>query len=144
MQILKGGNEVENHKAIVMGRIEKKRFLFCTYHSYQPKIQTNNEFVGYKEIWSGDLENPPLETGDSLYIKELDIKVGITDKAKSTDGGYVYWTYHLIEEIEDEKTQETKLKAEQDELDYKKRIEEQEKIQLIEEKPTKKWWNFWK
>jgi hypothetical protein len=138
---------MEKHKAVVMGRIEKKRyrFILSNYNS-RSEIKKSNEFVEYKEIWSGDLENPPLETGEGLYIKELNTEVGITNKAKSTEGGYVYWTTFVIEEIEDEKTQETKLASEQAKMAHIKYIEEKycktEEDLKMNEKSSKKWWQF--
>lgn len=146
---------MEKHKALVMGRVEKKRYYFVRDDGYRyfgygrSKIKTSGEFLEHKEIWNGELENPPLENNDFLYITDINKKVKVTDKAKSTDGGYIYWT-NFVEYIEDEETELTKLNAEnaknewEEYLEKRNQEDKEKSIKEFKQEITKRWWQFWK
>lgn len=142
------------HKAIVMCNIEKLLYYFGGgigggISSYSTnEIRIRREFVEHKEIWKGELENPPLSVGEYLYIKNLDKKVRVLDKAKSTEGGYIYWT-DQHEYIEDEETETTRLEAEKVKKEYEEYFEIRKQQQIKQEnKPKevtkKKWYEFWR
>jgi hypothetical protein len=139
---------MESHKAVVMGRIERKIYKFHDRNSwYVGSVREDKELIEHKQIWDGDLENPPLEISDWLYVKSKGLKVKVLDKAKSTDGGFVYWTDHVIEIIEDNKTIDTKKEAESKKVKYDKWLEAKQKSdsEVIEKiLIPKKWYQFWK
>lgn len=131
---------MEKHDAVVMGRIDRKVYHFYRSHFVQYcDVVERSQLVEAVEVWEGKLENPPLNIGDTLYINEIDEKVIITDKAKSTLGGYIYWTEHVVETIEDDETEKSRLQANKDYDLYKKSTN-------IKAEPErgKKWWQFWK
>jgi hypothetical protein len=151
---------MEKHKALVMGIVEKKRY-YCSRgdnYGYIPRyatgsIKVRGEFLEHKEIWSGELENPPLNRDEYLYITDMNKKVLVRDKAKSTEGGYIYWTDH-VDYIEDEETEKSRLQAEENQLKLEKYIEElklkeesaaqKDKEVDVQHKAIKNWWQFWK
>ncbi|WP_137743374.1 hypothetical protein [Robertmurraya siralis] len=137
------------HKAKVMGRVERKVYEFrWRYFNMPPHVNSKKEFIEHEEFWSGELENPPLEVGDSLFIEDKSIRVDILHKAKSTDGGFVYWTDYVIDMLEDEKTKNSKSEAEAQLEEYEKYLgerKEKQKVNLEKQSiETKKWYQFWK
>jgi hypothetical protein len=130
---------MEKHKAVVMGEVHLERYYFGGngwYSSFR-YIAARGEYKENKVIWSGELDNPPIEEGEKLYIAELKMTVKITSKEKSTEGGYIYVSDH-IEMIEDEETQRTLEIAKKHEKEYEERIASEPKIEK-----GNKWWKFW-
>lgn len=63
-------------------------------------------------IYEGRLDEPILQSGNSIYIDTLKTSVNILKVERSTENIYTYLTDYVIEETEDESTQTTKEHAE--------------------------------
>lgn len=141
---------MEVHKAKVMGRIERKVYKFGRgYYSTLPHVYEEKELIKHEDVWSGELENPPLEVGESLFIETKSIKTKVLDKAKSTEGGFVYWTDHVIALLEDEETENSKKKSEVQLEEYEKHWEErrnkEKEVRLVKHPvEVRKWYQLWK
>lgn len=132
---------MKTHKAIVMGSITRKMHYF---HRGWGDIYSERNLVEHKLLWSGDLENPPLEIGDYLYLNSENLKVKIIDKAKSTDGGYVYWSDYVIETIEDEITATSLVDAEVRKSEYEQAKVQSEQVVVEAILKPNKWYQIWK
>lgn len=141
---------MDKHKATVMGEVHLIRYYFGRdwgYH-WDVGIQERGDYKENKVIWSGELENPPVEEGEKLYIAELEKTVIVKSKEKSTSGGYLYKT-DFIEIIEDDETEKTLEKAKEDQREFvekhEKKVEEddQEEVKAVNVN-KKKWYQFWK
>lgn len=157
---------MDKHKALIMGKRERKIYkfgikdisTFGRFFNAEPELYETREFIEYDEYYKCDIDNPPLEIGEKIYIDTLEEVLTVKDKARNTNGGYVYWTDCVIETIEDEITQKTKTEAENEQKEYIKQKEEdlkreikeleqkvedyEEKLKVIEK--TKKWYQFWR
>jgi hypothetical protein len=135
---------MENHKAIFMGRIERKIYglntnKYTTRDEYygKPKIYETENFVNYDVIIECEFEKPPLEGGELIYLHEPKIHSVVNRRSRSTDGKYVYYLTHVIRVVEDEETLKSKQKAEEllkDEIVH---------YDLYIGKTNKKWYQFW-
>ncbi|GLI82541.1 hypothetical protein ANABIO32_02280 [Rossellomorea marisflavi] len=141
---------MEKHKAVVTGEVHLKRYRFGSNYSYifNIGIYEDSEYKESNVLWSGELDNPPVEAGEKLYIMELDKTVIVKSKEKSTSGGYLYKT-DFIEVIEDDETEKTLEKAKEDQREYvekhnKKAEEDDQKEVIVDKKNKKKWYQFWK
>lgn len=99
---------MEKHATVIKGRVNRKLYSYDKGWG----IYSNNEHVGTKTIWSGELNVPYLNDGELLYIEEIDTTVQIKARVRSTTGETVYLTSHEAEIIEDEITQKSKENAE--------------------------------
>lgn len=122
----------EKHIAIIKGRVERIEWLVENLYSikagrcidskyfkspFQKEIYNSYHFSKYgigvslEDIWHGVIPKPVLEVGEYIYINDLDIKVEISDKYRTTNGEVVYEADYVIREVNDEKTEETRLNA---------------------------------
>lgn len=145
----------EFHRALFFGKITRNFYRVDSgrdfrYHSYgyqehyykKPEIVTVSELVNWKQFYSCDFEKPPLEIGEKVYINELDLTVLVVDRVRSTNGEYVYYVEHIIEQITDGGTMESKKVAEEE---LKREMDRYFSITKKEEKtesPKKKWWKL--
>jgi hypothetical protein len=136
---------MEKHKAVVMGEVHLKRYRYDkrNFYFHHREIYAYGELKEKKVIWSGELDNPPIEEGEKLYIAESNVTVVIESKEKSTEGGYVYWT-DFVSLIEDEETMTSLEKAKEDKKKYEEYLENQEDKSVKAAPSGKKWWQFWK
>lgn len=51
---------MELHKAVVMGKVVRKDYCFIGRHPFNfPRIKECYQLIEHKQIWKGNLENPP-------------------------------------------------------------------------------------
>ena len=134
-------NDNDNIVSIFRGTVSRKVFRvvnrYSQYNIYhdKPYIQGYKEFIKHDIFYKCEIERPPFEAGESVYINELDLTVAIEERIRSTNEEYVYNTDYYFDIIEDEKT---RIEAE--------KILEEELIKYNEQqlKQNKKWYQFWK
>jgi len=137
-------NDNDNIVSIFRGTVSRKVFRvvnrYSQYNIYhdKPYIQGYKEFIKHDIFYKCEIERPPFEAGESVYINELDLTVAIEERIRSTNEEYVYNTDYYFDIIEDEKTEKTRIEAE--------KILEEELIKYNEQqlKQNKKWYQFWK
>ncbi|PHA03059.1 hypothetical protein COE51_01570 [Bacillus pseudomycoides] len=125
---------MEKHNVIIKSSKYRRMHEFCWW---RPVVESSKKLIENVDVWAGEINEPLLEVGDYLYIKELNTKIQIEEKVRSTDGGYVYYTDDLSEVIEDELTEKSLEKA-------NKEFEDHIKKQEAQRKNNKKWYKFWK
>ena len=105
-------------KSVFKGRVNKITYVIKSCydvisgcHWSRPYVVFEPNFDRYEQFYECELDLPPLEKGEQLYISELDIKVLIEAKIRSTDGGYTYHTDYIVknEENEDDRVKAEKL-----------------------------------
>lgn len=118
------------HKARFTG---DRLYLHYTNHgrSYdtEPLIYSYYRPVPYNPwednhlIYEGQLDDPPLVKGQTIYLHELKQSVEVEKVLRSTDGTYTYETTYEIEKFENEETMKSKEYAEMVLRDWKERYE---------------------
>jgi len=134
-----------NITSIFRGTIARKIFIvinrYSQYNIYhdKPYIQGYKEFIKHDIFYKCETERPPFETGEKVYINDLDLTVTIEEVIRSTNGEYVYNTDHYIDIIEDDKSGriETERILEEELVKYNECLSEKLK-------QNKKWYQFWK
>jgi len=140
-------NDNDNITSIFRGTVARKVFRvvnrYSQYNIYhdKPYIQGYKEFIKHDIFYKCEIERPPFEAGEKVYINDLDLTVTIKEAIRSTNGEYVYNTDYYFDFIEDEITERTRIKAE--------KILEEELVKYNEclsqqLKRNKKWYQFWK
>ena len=140
-------NDNDKIASIFRGTVSRKVFRivnrYSQYNIYhdKPYIQGYKEFIKHDIFYKCETERPPFETGEKVYINDLDLTVTIEEAIRSTNGEYVYNTDYYFDFIEDEITERTRIKAE--------KILEEELVKYNEHlsgkiKQNKKWYMFWK
>lgn len=152
---------MDKHKAIFRGLKERKLYRFGRkdrdsfyYHRHQedPEIYTYEVFESYADFLEILIDNPPIEIGEKVYLNEIDSILEIKDRYRNSQGGYIYITNRTVEIIDDEETEESRLKAVKEQEEYLKYKEAKLKKQQMDEacvtpiniEPKKKWYQFWK
>lgn len=151
---------MDKHKAIFRGLKERKLYRFGRREKYSiyyrleedPEIYTYEVFESYADFLEIVIDNPPIEIGEKVYLNEIDKVLKISDRYRNSHGGYIYITNHVVEILEDEETEESRLKAEKEQEQYLKHKEEKLKKQKMDEvsvtpiktETKKKWYQFWK
>ena len=136
-----------NITSIFRGTIARKIFIvinrYSQYNIYhdKPYIQGYKEFIKHDIFYKCETERPPFETGEKVYINDLDLTVTIEEVIRSTNGEYVYNTNYYFDIIEDEKTKSGRIETE--------RILKEELVKYNEHlsgelKKNKRWYMFWK
>jgi len=133
--------------SIFRGTVARKIFRvvnrYSQYNIYfdKPYIQGYKDFIKHDIFYKCEIERPPFEAGEKVYINDLDLTVTIEEVIRSTNGEYVYNTDYYFDVIEDEKTERTKKEAE--------KILEEELVRYNEYlsgelKKNKRRYMFWK
>ena len=136
-----------NITSIFRGTIARKIFIvinrYSQYNIYhdKPYIQGYKEFIKHDIFYKCETERPPFETGEKVYINDLDLTVTIEEVIRSTNGEYVYNTNYYFDIIQDEKTKSGRIETE--------RILKEELVKYNEHlsgelKKNKRWYMFWK
>lgn len=121
-------------KSIFLGQVRRKIYHSGWWKAREP-INETSDFVCYKKVHECELERPPLEEKEKIYIPELDLTLQIQSVIKSTDGSITYQTNYTIETIEDDKSKESYDKALK-ELEHDKKKAMEDKVKE-DEKPVK-------
>lgn len=120
-------SNIAGHYAQVKGIIRRKIYELDVYDWNQkplmPLVRPFERYVEDVTIWNGVLNLPPLSKGDRFYINELGIEVVIKDVLKTSDSVVVYSTSHTHKTLEDDKTEESLLRANEGLEEYLKRRE---------------------
>lgn len=152
------------HTAVFVGKVYAIRFRCYShrtnYHHYitgereityssPPSISTSRQHVGEEKFFTCQFDNPPIEKGEKVYIDSLDLTVTVTERMRSTNGGYVYHVNHVVSTIEDKYSHSTKTQAEEqlkvETAIYEKYKEEKaERARKRKEAPKKKWYHFFR
>jgi len=147
------------HTGTFMGTKEKKtyhcidarfdKYQFLAWDVKKPKIIEEYSFIDYVEIDTQEILNPPLKEGELVYFESENRKYTILEVARNTKGDYIYFINRTFEIIEDEETEESRIKANkkyEEEInkfeDYQREFAELKDQQ--HQTKTKKWWQFWK
>lgn len=126
--------ETNKQKSVFMGEIRRK----VHYLSWNGLICEESEKIKYENFYECELDKPPLEIDEKLYINDLDAVVIIIDKVRSADGEIMYYTDYIIKTIEDEHTQESLGRAHSEKR-------ERDIVECTKEpKRSRKWYQFWK
>jgi hypothetical protein len=150
-------------KVIIHGEVHRKLYKFDRYKDYfgwssldrEPQFYETTGFLKKAIIWEGEIDNPPLEINEKLYISDLDETVIIIDRSRNSSGGYIYLTEFILEVIEDEETIISKINAESSQKNYLIQQEVQKQLKSDKEKHiqkyvgtltdyNKKWYQFLK
>jgi len=105
-------------KSIFRGKVLRRIYNVTSNHNWcsdgynRPEIYKNIEFVKYKTLYECEIDKPPFEIGESVYINDLDLTVLIEDRVRSTNGEYIYNIDYHFDTIEDEETEKSKIDAE--------------------------------
>jgi len=140
-------NDNDNITSIFRGTVSRKVFRVINRYSHyniyidKPYIQEYKEFIKYDTFYKCEIERPPFEVGEKVYINDLDLTVTIEEVIRSTNGEYVYNTDYYFDIIEDEKTRKTRIEAENI---LEEELVKYDKYLLGEIKQNKKWYQFWK
>ncbi|GAB6989527.1 hypothetical protein [Paenibacillus pini] len=128
-------------KIIIYGEKIEKVYYFSYWSSDSITLYDKKhlEWIG---IFEGEIEDPPFVVDDNVFIPSLNQSVKVIKTARNLDGGYVYWTNYITEEIENT---ESRLKVEKRmeeiiENDKKQTDDSINKALLqLNEKNRKKW-----
>lgn len=142
------------HKAVFMGRVERKTYEVAKFESFrqyvdsEPFIYEIETLAYHVTIDSVELENPPLKRGDEIFIVKLNDCYKVEKIVRSTDNSYIYYVDYIQDVIEDEETEKSRIEAEKScakEIELRKKEKEKikERLQGLEDK-NKKWYEFWK
>ena len=131
---------MEKHQAIIKGQTLKLKYYPYRYQSFEMyrdntatwMKRSKEDFVKWDEIWTGEINSPLLEVGELFYIVDLELKVRITERIRTTSGSYIYETDHIIEVIEDEETRESEEETDKY-IAESQRKEKEEKDEKYEE-----------
>jgi len=140
-------NDNDNITSIFRGTVARKIFRvvnrYSQYNIYhdKPYIQGYKEFIKHDIFYKCEIERPPFEAGEKVYINDLDLTVTIKEAIRSTNGEYVYNTDYYYDIIEDEKTKESKIEAEKM---LKEELIKYNECLSQQLKRNKKWYQFWK
>jgi hypothetical protein len=128
----KGVTKMDKHKAIVFGEVRR-----VAYYIYSDgEISETTELVEYETIFEGYIDNPPLEYASSIFIGDINESVRISKIARNIEGGYVYYSDHVVKVIKDDETLKSKKDAEE-----KSKIKiEKRRIEAEQEKEKDKKW----
>ena len=140
-------NDNDNIVSIFRGTLSRKVFRVINRYSHyniyygKPYIHEYKEFIKHDIFYKCEIERPPFEAGEKVYINDLDLTVTIEEVIRITNGEYVYNTDYYFDYIEDEITKKSKIEAEN--------ILEEELVKyneclLQQLKKNKKWYMFWK
>lgn len=123
-------------KSIFMGETVRREYE-CYYSPYNLKAWINEKHIhiSWDKICECEIDKPPFEIGETIYINDLNIKVCISDKVRSTNGEIIYYieNYKIVE---DEITQKSLEEAES--------IKESHNKRKVKNSQNKKWFQFWK
>lgn len=122
------GNKI---RSIFLGQVRRKIYeLWCVEDT--PK--ESSEFVEYKKLYECELESPPLQEKEKIYIKELDTTLQVQEIIKSSDGSITYKTNYTMEMIQDNKTdvsyQKALVRNEEYKKEQKERIKKEKELEL--------------
>lgn len=139
------------HEAIFYGIVKRKVYRFDTkqyyYHSIygrrEPGFYSKNIKIEDKEFLRLEIDNPPIEINEKVFIEEINETIEIIDRVRNVKGGYIYYTQHVIEIIEDEETEKSRIEAEKEQKEYNEN-QKGEIVQDFEQELNKKWYQFWK
>lgn len=114
------------HKVIIKGSINRKVYRVTQDRRNIDEliIKGEKQFVKYETMWEGEIDTPLLEIKESLYIEDLDATVQIIGRVRTTSGSYIYQTNYNLKTIEDEKSIESKQRADEGLVEMKKMYEE--------------------
>jgi len=119
-------------KSIFLGQVRRKTFFWDVFNDQKP-IAESSEFIKYEKVYECELDRPPLEEKERIYIPELDVTLQVQNVIKSVDGSIAYQTDYTIKTIEDEKTKESYQKA-VNQLEESKKVKEEIKTKQKEAK----------
>jgi hypothetical protein len=145
---------MKSHTAVFMG-IKTKASFYVDEGGYnkfwdewrEPKIGKDYQKIGEVEIVRVELDDPPLNQDDYIFINKLNKKVRINQKVRSTNNEFIYYVDHVVEVLVDESTEESKVKAEEKLIECMKVFENSKLEAVVEdqtEKITRKWYQIWK
>lgn len=106
---------MNTHRAIFKGLVVRRIYKFSP--SFNTIIKDTNT-IDYKVLEEVALDDPPLNIGDRIYINSIGEIVLVIDKIRSTDNTYTYVTNYVVNVIEDEISQTSKIKAEKEKEIY--------------------------
>lgn len=139
---------MNQHKAIIKGQVLRR--VYCPYphpkydlegfRKREWKKLKETVFVEWKTIWEGDINMPLLERGEVFYIDELELKVAIKERMRTSSGNYIYETKHIVELLNDDQTRKSEIEADA-EVELKNEEEKRlvEKMELRVKEVKKNW-----
>ena len=138
-------------KSIFRGTVSRRIYNvtsnrnWCNDGYNKPEIYKGIEFAKYKTLFECEIDKPPFEIGESVYINDLDLTVIIEDRVRSTNGEYVYNIDYHFDIIEDEETEKSKIDAENKLVSALIKYNEYLEKQEIENNINKKWhWRIYR
>jgi hypothetical protein len=140
-----------NHLAIFYGEIHNKIYRFDKMGIYlyfngnfEPELYETSKYISKKEFLRIEIDNPPIEINEEVYIEQIDKTVKIKHRVRNATGGYIYYTDNVIDIIINEESEVSKINAESLQMEYiAKKTEIKEEITLVKDE-VKKWYQFWK
>ena len=115
------------HTAVIKGRVYRKIYGFQIHHNNY-SIEEGFSYVEDEIIWKGQLDSPLLEPDEVLLIEELNLKVTISSRVRSTNGDVIYSTNHQVRVIEDEGTTLTLEQAKRRGKIHEERLSKEEDV----------------
>ena len=142
-----------NNKDIFMGRI-----MECVYEDSFDYYRTRQRSVNIegvnlyvverlheeKEICRVTMDTPELNVGECIYINEINKKVEVIDKTRTTDNEIIYLTSYVFDVIDIKPTRETldKIENKREQDAEIKRLSDI-KLDEMNRLNDKKWYQFW-
>lgn len=76
----------ETHKATILGKVMEEVWV-KSYFKDEPFLESR--LNKYEKITECELDNPPLNKGDLIYLHELDESAAVEKIGRSTENTYV-------------------------------------------------------
>lgn len=129
-------------KVIIYGeKVEKNYYFGMKFFGYK-QVCNRIEHIEWVEVFNGEIDNPPFSINDNVFISSLNKSIKVTKVARNVDGGYVYWTDHISEEVENVESREKAINEYAQYLIEIKKAEDESVTVKPESKSKKVWFKF--
>ncbi|MED1863370.1 hypothetical protein P4V41_07860 [Fictibacillus nanhaiensis] len=146
---------MKSHTAVFMG-VKTRASYYVDKGGYnkfwdewrEPQVVKDYQKIGEVEIIRVELDDPPLNQEDYIFINKISKKVRVNQKVRSTNNEFIYYVDHVVEIVEDASTEESKVKAEEELIEsmeiFNKKKLESSVVEVQTDQARKKWYEIWK
>jgi hypothetical protein len=136
----------EKIESVFLGKIVEESYSFNNGQywghddSYycKPYLSAGSKIIKYEKIAESDIEKPPFEKNEEIYLSDLKKHVTIEKVTRGTDGTITYTTNYIIKTINKEKSKELQKQLDDELIKYTEWLElqkEQDSKKHEEQKP---------
>lgn len=115
--------EKQKFKSVINGKTYRKIYSYGYGYNHfhhhhwaynvNKRLHEHSEFIKEQPIWEGYLSLPLMDKGDKIFINEISQTVTIRERLRSTeDGDTIFYSTDHREDIEDNETKASLLRAE--------------------------------